>query len=52
VLLTARAISWTRIFEDIESTLPPNVRLISVRPQLTTNHELLPTWWGRPINDP
>jgi type IV pilus assembly protein PilN len=41
VLLYRKGISWTRIFEDIESTLPHNVRLISVRPQVTPNNELL-----------
>ncbi len=41
VLLLRKGISWTRIFEDLESTLPHNVRLISVRPQVTPNNELL-----------
>jgi Tfp pilus assembly protein PilN len=41
VLLYRKGISWTRIFEDIESTLPHNVRLISVRPQATPGNELL-----------
>jgi hypothetical protein len=41
VLLYRKGISWTRIFEDLESTLPHNVRLISVRPQVTPNSELL-----------
>lgn len=41
VLLHRKGISWTRIFGDIESTLPHNVRVISVRPQVTPNNELL-----------
>lgn len=41
LLLYRKGISWTRIFEDIEGTLPHNVRLISVRPQATPNNELL-----------
>jgi type IV pilus assembly protein PilN len=30
-LLERKAISWTRIFEDLEKVLPANVRLISIR---------------------
>ena len=30
-LLERKAISWTRIFSDLEKVLPPNVRLISIR---------------------
>ena len=41
LLLYRKGISWTRIFEDIASTLPYNVRLISVRPQATPKNELL-----------
>jgi len=40
-LLLRKAISWTRIFSDLEKVVPHNVRLISVRPQLTINNELL-----------
>ncbi len=33
-LLVRKGISWTRIFQDMQSVLPPTVRLISIRPQL------------------
>jgi len=34
-LLSRKGISWTRIFADLEEVLPHNVRLVSVRPQVT-----------------
>ena len=33
-LLFHKSISWTRLFADIEKVLPPNVRLINIRPQV------------------
>lgn len=34
-LIARRAISWTHVFKDLETTMPPNMRLIAVRlPQL------------------
>lgn len=33
-LLNRKAISWTRIFGDLETVLPHNVRVMSVRPQV------------------
>lgn len=33
-LLLRKAISWTRLFADLESVMPGNVRLVSVRPQV------------------
>lgn len=34
-LIARRAISWTHVFRDLETTMPPNMRLIAVRlPQL------------------
>jgi hypothetical protein len=33
-LIKRKAISWTRIFADLEKVLPPNVRLIAIRPQV------------------
>ncbi len=41
VLLYRKGISWTRIFEDLEGALPHNVRLVSVRPQVTANNDLI-----------
>jgi len=33
LLLYRKGISWTRLFADLEKVLPPNVRIITVRPQ-------------------
>jgi hypothetical protein len=41
-LVERKAISWTRIFSDLEGVMPYNVRLISVRlPQITSQNEVL-----------
>jgi len=40
-LLMRKGISWTRIFSDLESVMPYNVRLISVRPEVTAENEIL-----------
>lgn len=41
-LLERKSISWTKIFADLESVLPPNVKLISVRlPQITSQNEVM-----------
>lgn len=39
-LIARKSISWTRIFADLESVLPPNVRLVAVRPQVNARNEL------------
>ena len=39
-LIRRKAISWTRIFEDIEKVLPPNVRIVSIRPQVNARDHL------------
>ncbi len=36
-LLYAKGISWTRLFDDLEAVMPHNVRLISIRPQVSAN---------------
>ena len=33
-LLRRKGISWLQIFTDVEGVLPPNVRVVSVRPQV------------------
>jgi type IV pilus assembly protein PilN len=38
-LLMRKGISWTRIFEDLEKTLPHNVRVISVRPTVNAQNQ-------------
>jgi Tfp pilus assembly protein PilN len=40
-LLERKAVSWTKIFEDLERVVPHNVRIIQVRPQINPNNELL-----------
>jgi type IV pilus assembly protein PilN len=34
ILIRRKAISWTRIFSDLETVLPHDVRIVSIRPQL------------------
>lgn len=40
-LLYRKGISWTRIFSDLEEVVPHNVRLISVRPQVNAQNDVL-----------
>ncbi len=40
-LLQRKGISWTRIFSDLETVMPHNVRLMSVRPEVTPQNEIL-----------
>lgn len=40
-LLLRKGISWTRIFADLEDVLPYNVRLMSVRPQVNLDNQIL-----------
>lgn len=39
-LLLRKGISWTRIFADLEKTLPPNVRVTQIRPQVNNNNQI------------
>ena len=39
-LIKRKAISWTRIFSDLETVLPPNVRVIAIRPQVNAQDQL------------
>ena len=39
-LLYHKGISWTRVFEDLEKILPPNVRLINIRPQVVSENQV------------
>ncbi len=39
-LIHRKAISWTRIFSDLEKVLPHNVRILSIKPQINTKNEL------------
>ena len=40
-LLSRKGISWTRLFADLEDVLPHNVRLVSVRPQVTAQSGIM-----------
>jgi Tfp pilus assembly protein PilN len=44
-LLLRKGVSWTKIFEDLESVTPHNVRLMSVRPQISSRNDLLLDMW-------
>jgi type IV pilus assembly protein PilN len=39
-LIRRKAISWTRIFSDLETVLPHNVRVVAIRPQLNGRNQL------------
>ena len=39
-LIRRKAISWTRVFADLERVLPHNVRLVSVRPEVTAQNRV------------
>jgi type IV pilus assembly protein PilN len=39
-LIERKAISWTRIFADLEKVLPHNVRIASIRPTLNGRNQL------------
>ena len=39
-LIQRKGISWTRIFADLETVLPHNVRIIAIRPQVNSRNEL------------
>lgn len=40
LLIRRKAISWTRLFSDLEQVLPYNVKLVQIRPQLASNAEV------------
>lgn len=39
-LLLRKGISWTRLFDDLSTVLPYNVRITRVRPQVTPSNEV------------
>ncbi|MCX6591507.1 MAG: hypothetical protein NTZ56_08290 [Acidobacteria bacterium] len=39
-LLARKGISWTKIFSDLETVVPGNVRVISVRPQVNGQNQI------------
>lgn len=40
-LILPKSVSWTRMFADLEAVMPPDVRLISIRPQVTSQHDVV-----------
>jgi type IV pilus assembly protein PilN len=41
MLLIRKGVSWTKIFQDLETVMPHNVRLVNVRPQLNGPNDLI-----------
>src|SRR5437016_6940038 len=39
-LLFRKGISWTKVFADLEKELPPNVRIITIRPQVVSENQV------------
>lgn len=39
-LISRKAISWTHIFSDLETVVPWNVRILSIRPQVNAKNQL------------
>jgi Tfp pilus assembly protein PilN len=39
-LIKRKAISWTKIFSDLEKVLPANVRVVAIRPAVNAHDEL------------
>jgi len=39
-LLYRKGISWTRIFADLEKTMPHNVRVVSIRPSVNNQNQV------------
>ena len=40
-LIQRKSISWTRVFSDLSSVLPGDVRLVAVRPQIMGNNQVV-----------
>ena len=40
LLLYRKGISWTRLFADLSKVVPPNVRIVSVRPQVDSRDHI------------
>lgn len=39
-LIKLKATSWTKIFSDLEKIVPPNVRILSIRPSINSRDEV------------
>jgi len=40
-LIQRKAFSWTRVFEDLEQVMPPNLHVASLRPEINEQGEML-----------
>jgi type IV pilus assembly protein PilN len=40
-LIQRKAFSWTRVFEDLERVMPPSLHVISLKPELNDQNQLL-----------
>ncbi|MFZ3339667.1 MAG: hypothetical protein WA609_19600 [Terriglobales bacterium] len=39
-LIRRKSFSWTRIFEDLEQVMPPNLHVVSLRPEFNEQNEM------------
>jgi Tfp pilus assembly protein PilN len=39
-LIQRKSFSWTRVFEDLEQVMPPNLHVASLRPELTEQNQM------------
>src|SRR5580658_1183429 len=39
-LIQRKAFSWTRVFEDLEQVMPPNLHVVSLRPELSDENQM------------
>jgi type IV pilus assembly protein PilN len=39
-LIQRKAFSWTRVFEDLERVVPPNLHVVSLRPELNEQNQM------------
>ncbi|MGB9198133.1 MAG: hypothetical protein WCB53_14515 [Terriglobales bacterium] len=39
-LIQRKAFSWTRVFEDLEQVMPPNLHVVSLRPEFNEQNEM------------
>ena len=40
-LFARKSLSWTRIFSEMERIMPPNIHVVSMKPDYTANNELV-----------
>jgi type IV pilus assembly protein PilN len=39
-LIQRKSFSWTRVFEDLEQVMPPNLHVVSLRPELNEQNQI------------